>query len=106
MRRIRPTDRASDSTDPGKRIPPGPHEKTLASEAPMLINAEGGLVHRAMRDMFDKEIEEVLVQGDEAYREAKDLAKLIMPSQAKTQMKAVSRITPRTSRRSSGKTWK
>ncbi len=58
-------------------------EKTLASEAPALINAEGGLVHRAMRDMFDKEIEEVLVQGEEAYREAKDLAKLIMPSQAK-----------------------
>jgi len=58
-------------------------EKTLTSEAPMLINAEGGLVHRAMRDMFDKEIEEVWVQGDDAYREAKDLAKLIMPSQAK-----------------------
>jgi ribonuclease E len=58
-------------------------EKTLSSEAPMLINAEGGLVHRAMRDMFDKEIEEVLVQGEDAYREAKDLAKLIMPSQAK-----------------------
>ncbi|MFH1518909.1 MAG: ribonuclease E/G, partial [Pseudomonadota bacterium] len=34
-------------------------EKTLTSEAPMLINAEGGLVHRAMRDMFDKEVEEV-----------------------------------------------
>ena len=48
-------------------------EKTLTSEAPMLINAEGGLVHRAMRDMFDKEIEEVWVQGEEAYREAKDL---------------------------------
>ena len=58
-------------------------EKTLTSEAPMLINAEGGLVHRAMRDMFDKEIEEVLVQGEDAYREAKDLAKLIMPSQSK-----------------------
>lgn len=58
-------------------------EKTLSSEAPMLINAEGGLVHRAMRDMFDKEIEEVLVQGEDAYREAKDPAKLIMPSQAK-----------------------
>ena len=58
-------------------------EKTLSSEAPMLINAEGGLVHRAMRDMFDKDIEEVLVQGEEAYREAKDLAKLIMPSQSK-----------------------
>ncbi|MBI1398756.1 ribonuclease E/G [Hyphomonas sp.] len=58
-------------------------EKTLTSDAPALINAEGGLVHRAMRDMFDKEIEEVWVQGDEAYREAKDLAKIIMPSQAK-----------------------
>ena len=58
-------------------------EKTLNSEAPTLINAEGGLVHRAMRDMFDKEIEEVLVQGEDAYREAKDLAKLIMPSQSK-----------------------
>jgi ribonuclease E len=58
-------------------------EKTLTSEAPALINAEGGLVHRAMRDMFDKEIEEVWVQGDDAYREAKDLAKIIMPSQAK-----------------------
>ncbi len=58
-------------------------EKTLTSEAPALINAEGGLVHRAMRDMFDKEIEEVWVQGDAAYREAKDLAKIIMPSQAK-----------------------
>ncbi|HAE94058.1 MAG TPA: ribonuclease E/G, partial [Hyphomonas atlantica] len=45
-------------------------EKTLTSEAPTLINAEGGLVHRAMRDMFDKEIEEVLVQGEDAYREA------------------------------------
>ncbi|WP_213272599.1 ribonuclease E/G [Hyphomonas sp.] len=58
-------------------------EKTLSSEAPALINAEGGLVHRAMRDMFDKEIEEVWVQGEAAYREAKDLAKIIMPSQAK-----------------------
>ncbi|MEO0785723.1 MAG: ribonuclease E/G, partial [Pseudomonadota bacterium] len=58
-------------------------EKTLTSMAPCLINAEGGLVHRAMRDMFDKEIEEVLIQGEHAYREAKDLAKMIMPSQAR-----------------------
>ena len=56
---------------------------TLTSMAPTLIHEEGGLVHRAMRDMFDKEIEEVLIQGDDAYREAKDLAKMIMPSQAK-----------------------
>ncbi len=58
-------------------------EKTMTSEAPALINAEGGLVHRAMRDMFDKGIEEVWVEGDAAYREAHDLAELIMPAQAR-----------------------
>ncbi|MEO1303646.1 MAG: ribonuclease E/G [Pseudomonadota bacterium] len=57
--------------------------KTLESVAPKLIHEEGGLVHRAMRDMFDREIEEVVVQGDNAYREAKDLAKTLMPTQAK-----------------------
>ena len=57
--------------------------KTLESVAPELIHEEGGLVHRAMRDMFDREIEEVVVQGDRAYREAKDLAKTLMPTQAK-----------------------
>jgi ribonuclease E len=57
--------------------------KTLESVAPQLIHEEGGLVHRAMRDMFDREIEEVVVQGDHAYREAKDLAKTLMPTQAK-----------------------
>lgn len=58
-------------------------EKTLTSMAPNLINEEGGLVHRAMRDLYDKDIDEVLVQGQPAYREAKDLAKLLMPSQAR-----------------------
>lgn len=57
--------------------------KTLESVAPQRIHEEGGLVHRAMRDMFDREIEEVVVQGDRAYREAKDLAKTLMPTQAK-----------------------
>ncbi|MEM1088571.1 MAG: Rne/Rng family ribonuclease, partial [Pseudomonadota bacterium] len=56
---------------------------TLNSIAPTLINEEGNLVHRAMRDLYDKDINEVLVQGPDAYREAKDLAKLLMPSQAK-----------------------
>ncbi|MEL7130452.1 MAG: ribonuclease E/G, partial [Pseudomonadota bacterium] len=58
-------------------------EKTFNSHAPALINEEGGLVHRAMRDLYDKDIEEVLVQGADAYREAKDLARLLMPSQAR-----------------------
>ncbi|MDJ0921174.1 MAG: Rne/Rng family ribonuclease [Henriciella sp.] len=57
--------------------------KTLDSMAPTLIHEEGGLVHRAMRDMFDRQIEEVVIQGDEAYREAKDLAKTLMPTQAR-----------------------
>ncbi len=58
-------------------------ERTMNSYAPSLINEESGLVHRAMRDLYDKDIEEVLIQGPEAYREAKDLAKLLMPSQAR-----------------------
>jgi ribonuclease E len=57
--------------------------KTLESAAPARIHEEGGLVHRAMRDMFDREIEEVVIQGDDAYREAKDLAKTLMPTQAR-----------------------
>jgi len=57
--------------------------KTLESIAPCLIHEEGGLVHRAMRDMFDKDIEEVIIQGPAAYREAKDLSKMIMPTQAR-----------------------
>ncbi len=56
---------------------------TLGSVAPCLINEEAGLVHRALRDLYDKDIEQVLVHGEAAYREAKDLAKLLMPSQAR-----------------------
>jgi len=50
-------------------------EKTLTSMAPTLVNEEGGLVHRAMRDLYDKDVDEVLIQGQSAYREAKDLAR-------------------------------
>ena len=57
--------------------------KTMESIAPALIHQEGGLVHRAIRDMFDRQISEVIVQGDEAYREAKDLAKMLIPTQAR-----------------------
>ena len=58
-------------------------ETTFNSMAPSLINEEGGLVHRAMRDLYDKDVEEVLIQGPAAYREAKDLARLLMPSHAR-----------------------
>ena len=58
-------------------------ELTLTSVAPCVINEEAGLVHRALRDMYDKDIDQVVVDGDGAYREAKDLVKMLMPSHSK-----------------------
>ncbi|HHL43832.1 MAG TPA: ribonuclease E/G, partial [Hellea balneolensis] len=58
-------------------------EKTLESIAPALIHEEGNLVKRSIRDLYGKEIEKVLVQGDEAYRVAKNFIKMLMPSHAK-----------------------
>jgi ribonuclease E len=58
-------------------------DTTLKSVAPCLIHEEGDLVKRAIRDLYDKDIEDVLVAGDEAYRQAKDFMKLLMPSHAK-----------------------
>ena len=58
-------------------------ELTLVSAAPALINAEGDLIKRAIRDLYTKEIDEVLVSGTEGYRTAKDFMKMLMPSHAK-----------------------
>ena len=58
-------------------------ELTLKSVAPSLIYEEGNLVKRAIRDMYDKEIDGVLVQGEAAYKEAKAFMKMLMPSHAK-----------------------
>lgn len=56
---------------------------TLESTAPCLVYEEGSLIKRSIRDLYNKEITEVLVSGDEAYREAKDFMRMIMPSHAK-----------------------
>jgi ribonuclease E len=56
---------------------------TLKSTAPCLVYEEGSLVKRTIRDLYSKEIEELWVAGDEAYREAKDFMRMIMPSHAK-----------------------
>ncbi|MEO0619811.1 MAG: ribonuclease E/G [Pseudomonadota bacterium] len=56
---------------------------TLRSSAPTLVYEEGNLIKRSIRDLYSREIEEVLVSGDEAYREAKDFMRMIMPSHAK-----------------------
>ncbi len=56
---------------------------TLSSTAPTLVYEEGNLIKRSIRDLYSREIDEVLVAGDVAYREAKDFMRLIMPSHAK-----------------------
>jgi ribonuclease E len=58
-------------------------ETTLASSAPMLVYEEGSLIKRAIRDLYSKEVEEIVVAGEAGYREAKDFMRLLMPSHAK-----------------------
>ena len=58
-------------------------ETTLKSVAPKLIYEEGDLIKRAMRDLYTRDIEEVLVEGDEGYRSAKRLMSMLMPSRAR-----------------------
>jgi ribonuclease E len=58
-------------------------ETTLASSAPMLVYEEGSLIKRAIRDLYSKEVEEIIVAGEAGYREAKDFMRLLMPSHAK-----------------------
>jgi ribonuclease E len=56
---------------------------TLQSQAPCLVYEEGSLIKRSIRDLYTKDVDEVIVEGDEAYREAKDFMKMLMPSHAK-----------------------
>ncbi|MER2536512.1 MAG: Rne/Rng family ribonuclease, partial [Rhizobiaceae bacterium] len=56
---------------------------TLQSTAPALVYEEGSLIKRSVRDLYNKEIDEILVAGEEGYREAKDFMRMLMPSHAK-----------------------
>jgi len=56
---------------------------TLKSAAPTLVYEEGSLIKRSIRDLYNKDIDEVIVAGDEGYREAKDFMRMLMPSHAK-----------------------
>ncbi|MEP3345904.1 MAG: Rne/Rng family ribonuclease [Litoreibacter sp.] len=58
-------------------------ELTLKSIAPAQIYEEGDLIKRSIRDLYNKEIDEVIIEGDAGYRVAKDFMKMIMPSHAK-----------------------
>jgi len=57
-------------------------EHTLASTAPALINEEANLIKRSIRDLYSKQIEQILVEGDGGYRLAKDFMKTLIPSHA------------------------
>jgi ribonuclease E len=56
---------------------------TLQSSAPALVYEEGSLIKRSVRDLYNKEIDEIQVAGEDGYREAKDFMRMLMPSHAK-----------------------
>lgn len=56
---------------------------TLKSAAPALVYEEGSLIKRSIRDLYSRDIDSVMVAGDEGYREAKDFMRMLMPSHAR-----------------------
>jgi len=58
-------------------------ELTLKSIAPSKIYEEGDLIKRSIRDLYNRDIDEVLVEGELGYQNAKDFMKMIMPSHSK-----------------------
>ncbi len=58
-------------------------EKTLKASAPEQIHSDSDLIKRAIRDIYNRDIQEVLIEGAEGYRGAKDFMKLLMPSHSR-----------------------
>ncbi len=58
-------------------------DRTLKSSAPTLIYEEGNLIKRAIRDLYAKDIDSIVVEGEDGYREAKSFMRMLMPSHAK-----------------------
>jgi ribonuclease E len=58
-------------------------ETTLKSSAPTLIHSDSDLIKRAIRDIYNRDIEDVVVEGEHGYRDAREFMKLLMPSHAK-----------------------
>ena len=55
-------------------------ERTLESTAPALIYHDSDLIKRAIRDLYHRDIDEVIVEGEEGYKAARGFMKLLMPS--------------------------
>jgi ribonuclease E len=58
-------------------------EITLKSNAPACVYEEGDLIKRAIRDLYNKDVSEIIVEGEDGYRNAKDFMRMLMPSHAK-----------------------
>ncbi len=55
----------------------------LRNEAPAMVYEEGNLIKRALRDMYTKDISEVIIDGDEAYKTAREFVKVLSPHNLK-----------------------
>ncbi|WP_372622411.1 ribonuclease E/G [Falsiroseomonas sp.] len=64
------------------RLWDGIRERTFASSAPALIYEEADLIKRSIRDTYGKDVEEVLVDGEDAYQEAREFMRMLMPAHA------------------------
>ncbi|HUE66483.1 MAG TPA: Rne/Rng family ribonuclease [Rhizomicrobium sp.] len=58
-------------------------EKTLSSNAPACVHEEGDLIKRVIRDLYTKDVQDIVVEGEQGYRNAKDFMRMLMPSHAK-----------------------
>jgi ribonuclease E len=58
-------------------------EKTLSSNAPANVYEEGDLIKRVIRDLYTKDVQDVVVEGEQGYRNAKDFMRMLMPSHAR-----------------------
>jgi ribonuclease E len=58
-------------------------DMTLKSNAPACVYEEGDLIKRAIRDLYNKDVSEIIVEGEDGYRNAKDFMRMLMPSHAK-----------------------
>jgi ribonuclease E len=58
-------------------------EKTLSSNAPACVYEEGDLIKRVIRDLYNKDVQDVVVEGETGFRNAKDFMRMLMPSHAK-----------------------
>ncbi|SDD19531.1 ribonuclease E/G [Belnapia rosea] len=58
-------------------------DRTMASTAPALIYEEADLIKRSIRDVYARDVEEILVDGEDAFQEAREFMRMLMPQHAK-----------------------